>query len=116
MIRSTGVMLIGALLGAPAALAAQQGPRMYVTNQDDATISVIDPATNRVETTIDLQQLGYPATAKPHHTQVEPDGSHWYATLIGAGKVLKFDRDNRVVDSAPCHSCRPRNGSTAYGR
>ncbi|MFL5507418.1 MAG: YncE family protein [Gemmatimonadales bacterium] len=94
------LFVLGALLGAPVALAAQQAPRMYVTNQDDATISVIDPATNRVETTIDLQKLGYPATAKPHHTQVEPDGSHWYATLIGAGKVLKFDRDNRVVDSA----------------
>ena len=94
------LLVLGALLGVPAALAAQQAPRMYVTNQDDATISVIDPATNRVETTIDLQKLGYSATAKPHHTQVEPDGSHWYATLIGAGKVLKFDRDNRVVDSA----------------
>jgi len=94
------LLVVGALLGVPAALAAQQAPRMYVTNQDDATISVIDPATNRVETTIDLQKLGYSATAKPHHTQVEPDGSHWYATLIGAGKVLKFDRDNRVVDSA----------------
>ena len=94
------LFVLGALLGVPVALAAQQAPRMYVTNQDDATISVIDPATNRVETTIDLQKLGYPATAKPHHTQVEPDGSHWYATLIGAGKVLKFDRDNRVVDSA----------------
>ncbi|HEX5817425.1 MAG TPA: YncE family protein [Gemmatimonadales bacterium] len=94
------LLVAGALLGAPATLAAQQGPRMYVTNQDDATISVIDPATNRVETTIDLRKLGYPASAKPHHTQVEPGGGHWYATLIGAGKVLKFDRDNRVVDSA----------------
>jgi YVTN family beta-propeller protein len=73
---------------------------MYVTNQDDATISVIDPATNRVVETIDLQKLGYPPNAKPHHAQVEPDGSFWYATLIGAGKVLKFDRQNRVVDSA----------------
>jgi YVTN family beta-propeller protein len=94
------IVVAGARLGAPATGAAQQEPRMYVTNQDDATISVIDPATNRVETTIDLRKLGYPASAKPHHTQVEPGGAHWYATLIGAGKVLKFDRDNRVVDSA----------------
>lgn len=94
------LLVAGALLCAPATLAAQQAPRMYVTNQDDATISVIDPATNRVETTLDLQRLGYPASAKPHHAVVEPDGGHWYATLIGAGKVLKFDRDNRVVDSA----------------
>lgn len=100
MNRPRRLLVAGALLGAPAALAAQDAPRMYVTNQDDATISVIDPTTDRVVETIDLQKLGYPPTAKPHHTQVEPDGSHWYATLIGAGKVLKFDRQNHVVDSA----------------
>ncbi|MCU0621050.1 MAG: hypothetical protein MUC69_06060 [Gemmatimonadales bacterium] len=92
--------VVGVLCGAPAAAGAQQAQRLYVTNQDDATITVVDLPSHRVLETIDLQQLGYPANAKPHHAQVEPDGSHWYATLIGAGKVLKFDRDNRVVDSA----------------
>jgi YVTN family beta-propeller protein len=73
--------------------------RLYVTNQDDATISVIDLPSRRVVDTIDLQTLGFGATAKPHHAQVEPDGTHWYATLIGAGKVLKFDASNRIVGS-----------------
>lgn len=72
---------------------------LYVTNQDDATISVIDMDSKRVVETIDLQKLGFGPTAKPHHAQVEPDGSYWYATLIGAGKVLKFDRSNRIVGS-----------------
>ena len=36
-------------------------------------------------------------TAKAHHTAVEPDGSFWYVSLIAAGKVLKFDRQNRLV-------------------
>ena len=36
--------------------------------------------------------------AQAHHAQVEPDGSFWYVTLIGAGKVLKLDR-NRVPES-----------------
>ena len=76
------------------------GSRLYVTNQDDATISVIDMATKRVIETVDLQRLGFGPAAKPHHAQVDPDGKHWYATLIGAGKVLKFDRDNRIVGSA----------------
>ncbi|HEX5633843.1 MAG TPA: hypothetical protein VFX50_11480 [Gemmatimonadales bacterium] len=93
------LLLAGALLGAPVAASAQ-ADRLYVTNQDDATISVIDLATPRVTETIDLRKMGYGPTAKPHHAQVEPDGSFWYATLIGAGKVLKFDRQNRVVDSA----------------
>lgn len=92
-------VLLAATLAGPAALAAQQGPRLYVTNQDDATISVIDLDSHTVLETIDLKARGYPPTAKPHHAQVEPDGSYWYATTIGAGKVLKFDRQNRIVDS-----------------
>ena len=35
-----------------------------------------------------------------HHVQVEPDGSAWYVTLIGAGKVLKLDPNDRVLGSA----------------
>jgi YVTN family beta-propeller protein len=71
-----------------------------VANQDAATVSVIDVATNAVAATVDFRTLGFAANARPHHTQVEPDGSFWYVTLIGAGKVLKLDRDNRLVDSA----------------
>jgi hypothetical protein len=56
-------------------------------------------ASNTVLETIDLQKLGFPPTSKPHHAQVEPDGSFWYVSLIGAGKVLKFDRDNHLVGS-----------------
>ena len=28
---------------------------------------------------------------------VEPDGSHWYVSLIGANRVVKFDRQDRIV-------------------
>lgn len=92
-------LLAALLAGAALPAGAQPAPRLYVTNQDDATISVVDVATRRVLETLDLQKLGFGATAKPHHAQVEPDGRFWYATLIGAGKVLKFDRDNRIVGS-----------------
>lgn len=88
--------------GAPAPQAIAQGPvptgpRAYVTNQESATISVIDAGTGALITTIDLQALGFSANAKPHDTAVEPDGSFWYATLIADGRILKFDRDNRLV-------------------
>ena len=87
-----------ALLALP--LAAQApAPRLYVTNQDDATVSILDAGTRRLIETLDLQTLGFAATARPHHAQVEPDGSFWYVTLIGAGKVLKLDRANRIVGS-----------------
>ena len=65
----------------------------------DATISVINASSHRLLETIDLQKLGFGPTAKPHHAQVEPDGQFWYATLIGANRVLKFDRENRIVAS-----------------
>jgi YVTN family beta-propeller protein len=73
---------------------------LYVCNQNDASVSVIDMATNRVARTIDLTTLGFSANAKPHHIAVEPDGSHWYVTLIGDGKIVKLDRNDRVVGQA----------------
>ncbi len=91
-----GAALVALLaLGSPP-LRAQ----LYVPNQDDATVSIIDPATRRVIRTLDLRRYGFGDNAKPHHVQVEPDGSAWYVTLIGAGKVLKLDPKGRVLGSA----------------
>lgn len=72
-------------------------PLVYVANQDDASVSVIDAGSLDVVATVDLASLGYGANAKPHHVAVEPDGSHWYVSLIGANRVLKLDRANRLV-------------------
>jgi DNA-binding beta-propeller fold protein YncE len=73
------------------------GAKLYITNQTGASITVVDQARLTVDTVIDLTQLGFSANAKPHHVTVERDGSFWYATLIGDGKVLKFDRANHLV-------------------
>ena len=73
--------------------------RIYVTNQDDATVSIIDAKTQRLVETLDLRRYGFGDNAKPHHAQVEPDGKAWYVTLIGAGKVLKLDRSNKLLGS-----------------
>lgn len=70
---------------------------IYVCNQGSATISVINVSTLEVEETIDLQELGFSANAKPHHATVEPDGSFWYVTLIGENRVLKFSADNELI-------------------
>lgn len=88
--------LLALLLAAP--LVAQD--RLYVANQEDVTVSVIDMERNELVTTVDLKALGYPGTAKAHATAVEPDGSFWYVSLIAAGTVLKFDRDNELVGQA----------------
>ncbi|HEX9729382.1 MAG TPA: YncE family protein [Gemmatimonadales bacterium] len=89
--------LLGALAPPRAAAQGSDAHLLYVCSQDAAVVSVIDTRRNEVVETIDLQALGFPANAKPHHTVVERDGSFWYLSLIGANKVLKFDRDNRVV-------------------
>ncbi|HEX6309418.1 MAG TPA: YncE family protein [Longimicrobiales bacterium] len=74
---------------------------LYVCNQNDATVSVIDLATNRVVRTVDLQQMGFSANAKPHHVAVEPDGSYWYVTLIGDNRIVKLDSNDRIVAQVP---------------
>jgi DNA-binding beta-propeller fold protein YncE len=93
-------LAIAALLfvGRPELGAARQSADLlYVCIQDDAKIAVVDMAAGQVVRTIDLTTLGFPATAKPHYIVVEPDGSHWYVSLIGANRVLKFDRQDRIV-------------------
>jgi DNA-binding beta-propeller fold protein YncE len=78
---------------------AQQSALLYVCVQDDAKVAVVDMVARAVVRTIDLTQLGFPATAKPHYIVVEPDRSHWYVSLIGANRVVKFDAQDRVAGS-----------------
>jgi DNA-binding beta-propeller fold protein YncE len=73
------------------------GDKLYVVNQGGASITVVDQARLAVDTVLDLTALGFSANAKPHHVAVEPDGSAWYVSLIGDGRVLKFDRANRLL-------------------
>jgi YVTN family beta-propeller protein len=95
--------LTGFLCARPASVeGAQTTPSdttalLYVANQNGAVVSVIDMASNTVVATVDLQALGFSATAKPHHIVVEPDGSAWYVSLIAENHVLKFDRANQLV-------------------
>ena len=93
---ATWIALTGAVSAAP--VAAQD--LLYVASQEEVTVAVIDMASKQLVETVDLKELGYAETAKAHHTAVEPDGSHWYVSLIAAGKVLKFDRQNRLVGEA----------------
>ncbi len=101
-----GVLACATTVGAggpsgPSAGAAQGSPDLlYVCNQDAATVSIIDATSLRVLETLDLRTLGFPSNAKPHHVQVEPDGSYWYLSLIGANTVVKLDRRNAVVARA----------------
>lgn len=70
---------------------------LYAANQGAAMVSVIDMERNVIVRNVKLREFGFDANAKPHHTAVEPDGSFWYVSLIGASKVLKFDRQHHLV-------------------
>jgi len=76
------------------------GARLYICNQGEATVSILDASTRELIETVDLQTLGFTVNAKPHHVAVEPDGSFWYLSLIGEGLVLKFDASNEIVARA----------------
>ena len=72
-------------------------PLLYVPNQDDALISVIDVNAKLVIRTIDLQNdpgFNYSPNARPHDIEVEPDGSALYTSLIGDNAVVKISVDN----------------------
>ncbi len=70
---------------------------LYVANQGDALISVIDMETNVVIRTVDLKELGFSENSQPHHIAVEPDGSYWYVSLIGDNTIIKFNRSNNLI-------------------
>ncbi|HEY7471364.1 MAG TPA: beta-propeller fold lactonase family protein [Gemmatimonadota bacterium] len=76
---------------------SRQAPLLYVTNQNGASISVIDVERQEEVARVDLQALGFGPNAKPHDTALEPDGSFWYVSLIGENRVLKLDRENHIV-------------------
>ncbi|WP_233992482.1 YncE family protein [Salinibacter altiplanensis] len=71
--------------------------KLYVCNQGEATVSIINMESMAVETTVDLKKRGFSENAKPHHVVAEPDGSHWYVSLIGANAILKMNRQNEIV-------------------
>ena len=73
---------------------------VYVCNQSSASVSIIDIGTLEIVDTVDLGKFGFDKNAKPHHIVAESDGSHWYVSLIGAGRVLKFNRANELVGQA----------------
>ena len=85
----------------PATAQSPGGERVYVANQTAASVSIIDVASGEVVRTIDMTELGFDANCRPHDTAVDPDGRHWYVSLIGGGHVLRFTADGELVGRAP---------------
>ena len=122
-------VVAGLLAGLPVVLAAslagwsrEASPEyIYVCVQGEAKVAVIDVAKREVDTIIDLTQLGFSPNAKPHNGAVEADGSHWYVTLIGDNRVVKFGRDNKIVAQREMEvpgliALHPNGGTMAISR
>ena len=88
-------------LGGACAQSPDPGERVYVANQSSASVSIIDAGSGEVVRTIDLTALGFDANSRPHHTAADPDGRHWYVSLIGGGNVLRFTAGGELVGQAP---------------
>ena len=88
------VLVAGAAAQDASAWQAGAAERVYVANQAGASVSVVDAESGAVVETVELAELGFDANSRPHDTAVEPDGSHWYVSLIGGGHVLRFTSRN----------------------
>jgi YVTN family beta-propeller protein len=84
----------------PAQDTTEERNLLYVANQGEASVAIIDMASQEVIETVDLTALGFSANASPHHVIAEPDGSAWYVSLISENTVLKFNAENELVDRA----------------
>ncbi len=66
---------------------------LYVCNQLDGRVAIVDADRMRTIRLVHFEDLGEPADAKPHHVVAEPDGSAWYVALIAGtdgGSVLRL--------------------------
>lgn len=81
---------------------------LYVCNQDEATVSVVDMETNELVETVDLVAKGFGteatrASVKPHHVDADADGN-WYVSLIGVNRVAKFTAENELAGTVQFES------------
>ena len=106
-VRLTAAVTLAA--GGLAGAAAQQpGPvserLLYVCVQDDAAVAVVDMESLTTVSVIRLDALGFGPRAAPHDIAVAPDGRHWYVSLVGEHRVLRFDGENNLVGSTGMES------------
>lgn len=99
----------------PEALAIVPDGKLWVVNQDDYAITVVNLDTFSVESGFRL-----PYASQPAGIAVSPTGDAVYVTLMAVGKLLKLDPTSRQVLGEADVGGRPRgltishDGSTVY--
>ena len=103
--------------GAPVAVAASHAAMVtgtvWVANEDGASLSAIDAATNRVVTTVE-------GVEGPHNVQVSPDGRSVWAVSGHDSMAVMLDAATLAMHgavptgAAPAHVIVTPNGKTTY--
>jgi len=90
----TGEVLATIAVGRnPIGIISPQGTgKLYVSNEDDATVSVISKDNLSVVKTITLA-----AGSRPHHINDSPDGRFVYVAEFGANRVAAIDTETDTV-------------------
>jgi YVTN family beta-propeller protein len=92
--------------------------KIYVTNQGDDQISVIDADQLVVMRIIEVGVL--PGVDSPHNVFVDPQNEYFYVSLINSARVLKFDVETdelvatAVVGQSPANPVTSPDGKTLY--
>lgn len=76
----------------PTTLALAPDGSVWVANQDEATVWVLDGQEGSL-----LQMIKLPRASRPHGVVFSPDGGAAYVSLQGTGQLLKLDPIGRVV-------------------
>ncbi len=85
-------------------LGDESRPRLFVTNQSEDVIAVIDVAAERLTRYIGVGVRSGGNPEAPHNIVLSPDGAYIYVNLIASGMIEKFDARTFV-----------KLGSTAVG-
>jgi YVTN family beta-propeller protein len=103
---STNSLLAEIAVGAaPRTLAIAPNGEVWVTNKQDATISIIDP------TSFVVRALALPFASQPFGIAMSPGGGYAYVALEGAGKLLKINLAAYSLESSVDVGANPRHVS-----
>lgn len=79
----------------PRSLSVDRTGRLWIANQDDATLTLLDAAGNRLDT------IELPPASQPYGVAAAPDGSAVFVTLQATRELWRLDLTSNTADRIP---------------